>query len=373
MTRWSRSSECSRRDSVAQIAASASGPSPSASGPRWASSCSAASGVSSQTPGALLRAGLGEDELRAALELEPERRRLRAFLAGAQVLRRPGGHQVDEQNELAVVGGKQKPLRAPPRPGAGAPRARQRRVERLQRRDVRGAGPRDRERAHRLVELAAPGLHLRQLRQLRPSSMVGANQGSRARGSSRVRAPRARRRRPRREARCVSRRSAPRDVPPLLREAVPGAAARARLRRPRSARARDRLGVAPRRPRAARGRPHAARTCPRRRGRPGMRPGGAAAVAAQAQLLREARGDARGLPRARLAHRGLPPSGAPDAAHEPARRRGRCRPGRGRDPHGRRRLRRGHVRASSRGMAAMFTQLEPKGSASPTRCGPTPS
>src|SRR6266511_5228105 len=50
ITRWSRSSECSRRDSRAQIASSASTPSPSASGPRCASSASAASGVSSQTP-----------------------------------------------------------------------------------------------------------------------------------------------------------------------------------------------------------------------------------------------------------------------------------------------------------------------------------
>ena len=50
ISRWSRSSACSRRDSPWTISPSRSGPSPSASGPRCASSASAASGVSSQTP-----------------------------------------------------------------------------------------------------------------------------------------------------------------------------------------------------------------------------------------------------------------------------------------------------------------------------------
>src|SRR5215212_6429631 len=50
ITRWSRSIECSRRDASAQISASRSAPMPSASGPTCASSCSASSGVSSQTP-----------------------------------------------------------------------------------------------------------------------------------------------------------------------------------------------------------------------------------------------------------------------------------------------------------------------------------
>ena len=46
------------------------------------------------------------------------------------------------------------------RPKTPALERRERRVERLQRRDVRGPGSLDRERAHRLVELAAPGFHL---------------------------------------------------------------------------------------------------------------------------------------------------------------------------------------------------------------------
>src|SRR5206468_12412946 len=49
---------------------------------------------------ALLRAGLREDELCTALELQPERRCLWAFLAGAQEAQAARGHQVDEQHEL---------------------------------------------------------------------------------------------------------------------------------------------------------------------------------------------------------------------------------------------------------------------------------
>ena len=71
---------------------------------------------------------------------------------------------MDEQNELAVLGREEQPL-APPL-GACQPTAlerRQRRVERLQRGDVRGAGFLDRERPHRVVQAAPPRLHLRQL------------------------------------------------------------------------------------------------------------------------------------------------------------------------------------------------------------------
>src|SRR5580765_4605386 len=61
---------------------------------------------------ALLRAGLGEDELPTALELEPKRRDLGPFLAGPQVAKTTRGHQVDEHDELAVIGRKQQPLGA---------------------------------------------------------------------------------------------------------------------------------------------------------------------------------------------------------------------------------------------------------------------
>ena len=117
--------------------------------------------------GTLLRAGLGEDELGAALELEPKCRGLRSLLAGAQILQPARRHQVDEQHELAVLGRKEEPLRAPARAGEAPSFERsQRRVECLQRRHMRGPRLDDRKRADRLVELAPPRFHLRQLRQL---------------------------------------------------------------------------------------------------------------------------------------------------------------------------------------------------------------
>jgi hypothetical protein len=71
---------------------------------------------------------------------------------------------VYEQHELSVVGPEEKSFAAPL--GAPEPSTLQRverRVERLQRRDVRRAGLRDRERRHLVVQLAPPRLHLRQL------------------------------------------------------------------------------------------------------------------------------------------------------------------------------------------------------------------
>ena len=65
--------------------ASRSAPRPSASGPRCASSASAASGVSSQTPARFFEPASVSTSCGAALEREPEGRRLRPLLAGAQV------------------------------------------------------------------------------------------------------------------------------------------------------------------------------------------------------------------------------------------------------------------------------------------------
>ena len=107
------------------------------------------------------------ERLAAVGEAQPERRCLRALLAGAQRPETPGGHQVHHQHELAVVGREVQPLRAPPRAcEALAVERGERRVERLQRRDVRRPGLRDRARAHGLVELSAPLLDLWQLRHL---------------------------------------------------------------------------------------------------------------------------------------------------------------------------------------------------------------
>ena len=110
----------------------------------------------------LLPRVLRQDELRAACELQPERRCLRAGLARAERLQPAGGHQVHEQHELAVVGREEQPL--PAALGPAEPAAlelRERRIERLQGRDVRRPGLRDRERGHRVIQPAPPRLHLR--------------------------------------------------------------------------------------------------------------------------------------------------------------------------------------------------------------------
>ena len=75
---------------------------------------------------------------------------------------------MDEQHELAVLGGEEEPLRAAL--GAGKTptiERRERRVEGLQRRDVRRPGLLDREGADRIVQRSAPGFDLRQFWQLR--------------------------------------------------------------------------------------------------------------------------------------------------------------------------------------------------------------
>ncbi len=194
MRRWSRSSACRRRESLLRIAPSCAASSVSASGPRWPSSASAVSGVRSQTPARFFFAFSVRTSFAPSCELERERGLRRAFLAGCEVLEPPGGHEVDEEHELAVVGGEEEPLRAP-LGAADSPSLERgrRRVERLERRDVRGAGPRDRGRRDRPVELAAPRLHLRQLWHVpeRYSLQVGRS-GRRQRLAARAGRPRAR-------------------------------------------------------------------------------------------------------------------------------------------------------------------------------------
>ena len=100
---------------------------PSASGPRCASSAASASGVSSHTPARFFLPGLGEDELAAVREAEPEHRRLRALGARGEVAEPPGAHQVHAQDELAVLGREEQvlaaPLASPRSAGPRAPRA----------------------------------------------------------------------------------------------------------------------------------------------------------------------------------------------------------------------------------------------------------
>ena len=112
-------------------------------------------------PGPLLLAGLGQHELRAALEAQAESGRLRPFLSRLQIAQAPGRHQVDEQDELAVLGREEQPFRATLGSGQAPPlQRRQRRVDRLQRRDVRRPGLLDRKAETGSFQLPAPGLHL---------------------------------------------------------------------------------------------------------------------------------------------------------------------------------------------------------------------
>src|SRR5207302_6560081 len=84
--------------------------------------------------GALSPRVLGEHEPRAAGELERERRCLRALLAGLQELQPAGGHQVDDEDELAVLGREEQALAAALRATeATSLQCGERRVEGLQR------------------------------------------------------------------------------------------------------------------------------------------------------------------------------------------------------------------------------------------------
>jgi hypothetical protein len=112
----------------------------------------------------LLRAALGEDQLAAVLEAEPERRRLRPLRPGLEEADATGAHQVDVQDELAVVRGEEEVLATPPSSReAPTVERRERRVERLQRGDVGRPGLGDRRAAHRLVERQPSRLHLGKL------------------------------------------------------------------------------------------------------------------------------------------------------------------------------------------------------------------
>ncbi len=119
--------------------------------------------------GALLRAGLGEDERAAVIEGQAEGRRLRLLVAVTQEAKPPRAHEVDMQDELAVLGRQEDVLRAPLGTGEAAAFERgERRVVGLEGGDVRRARLGDREGAHRLVERAAERFDLRELRHLRP-------------------------------------------------------------------------------------------------------------------------------------------------------------------------------------------------------------
>ena len=115
--------------------------------------------------GALLPRVLGEDELRAAGELERERGRLRALprRPAANFSRPAVIRWTSSTSSPSSVGKRSRlPRRSAPRKLPALERG-ERRVERLQRGDVRRPGLRDRERRHGVVQLAPPRLHLRKL------------------------------------------------------------------------------------------------------------------------------------------------------------------------------------------------------------------
>ena len=130
--RWSRRNGCRRRASRRAISASSPAVIPTASGPRMGQLGLQLVGPVDADARPLLGASLGEDQLAAVLQSQPERRRLGALRAGLQEADAPGAHQVHVEDELAVVGGEEE-VAAPPGPGEPpALEGRERRVERLQ-------------------------------------------------------------------------------------------------------------------------------------------------------------------------------------------------------------------------------------------------
>jgi len=111
--------------------------------------------------GAALGSRLGQQEAPAVREREREHRRLRTLLVRVQVAQAPRAHQVHHQHELAVVGREEEALRASARTFESLTLEHgQRRVEGLERGDVRRAGLRDRVALDVRLELASPGLDL---------------------------------------------------------------------------------------------------------------------------------------------------------------------------------------------------------------------
>ena len=220
----------------AQIAPSASAPSPSASGPRCASSASAASGVSSQTPARFFEPASVSTSCAPPSNASRNAGVFGPFSPGAQVA----------QAARRSSGARARRARRPrSETAAASPRRRAPASRRPSSVESGGsnvfsvatcAGPAFTigNALHRLVELASPGLHLGELGHLTSVLMaepirVVVRRGGVVEATHLVHAVAVRDGRDGRRGR----RPAARHVPPLVGEAVPGAAARARVRRPR--------------------------------------------------------------------------------------------------------------------------------------------
>ena len=124
--------------------------------------------VQQPDPGPLLLPGLGQDQLGAVGEAEPEHRRLRRLCSRGVVAEAAGAHQVYAHHELPVLGREEQVLAAPPRPcEAPADERRGGWVERLQGGDVGRPGLLDGCARHERVELPHPRLDFRKFGQLR--------------------------------------------------------------------------------------------------------------------------------------------------------------------------------------------------------------
>ena len=102
ISRWSRSSEWSRRESEARICAQRLGVELVGLGAEVRELGGELVRAQQPDPGAFLLACLGQHELAAVGEAEAEHRRLRALGAGREVPDPAGAHQVHHQHELAV-------------------------------------------------------------------------------------------------------------------------------------------------------------------------------------------------------------------------------------------------------------------------------
>ena len=111
---------------------------------------------------ASLLAGLGQHELSAVREREAEHGRLGCLRSRGVIAQSTRAHQMNAEDERSVRRGKEKVLAAAPRarePVADEPR--ERRVERLHGRDVRGADARDCRPRDERIELPHPGFDFR--------------------------------------------------------------------------------------------------------------------------------------------------------------------------------------------------------------------
>ena len=340
--RWSRRNGCRRRASRRAISASSPAVIPTASGPRMGQLGLQLVGPVDADARPLLGASLGEDQLAAVLQSQPERRRLGALRAGLQEADAPGAHQVHVEDELAVVGGEEGACRAAgPRRTAGP-------------RGTRAAGrtssgwPRapaplwrpGRARSARRASAAPPpsgnsGIVFLLVDALNVAVTRGQLVESRHHAHAVVV----------QDGDVVEAWGDPELVAFVRSAAKPCRRFRSSLR-PAGGGARDRLRVARGATRTARRRAGADGARRRGDGRPRVRR--RARLAAPPQLLGQARGLPLPLPRARLGDRGLPAARASAPAGAPGARRRDRGPARERAGDGDRRLRRADVRALAR-------------------------